>query len=226
MRRPVISTQPTSHSFDKEEKIKPQVVQCSTGTGVECKESDVDDKSLITGRAFSASDHEGDMQEKKDESYSDENLSACSMRGEPEVDKSLITQCAFSASNHEGDMQEKESYSDQNRSACSMCGLSTKKRCTGCEAVFYCTEECQKEHWGDHKPLCNAIKVLSVRQDRMTEDRCVFGHLDPKEERNLIGLVGRRCTVQCNIGGVESEALWDTGAEVSLVSEQCYQVMH
>ena len=102
---------------------------------------------------------------------------------------------------------------------CSKCQKPTTKKCTGCEAVYYCNEICQKRHWKEHSVLCHAIKVLSARQDEMITERCMIKHLRT-EERKLVQLVGRRCTVQCQLHGVDATALWDTGAEVSLVSKE------
>ena len=33
----------------------------------------------------------------------------------------------------------------------------------------------------------------------------------------MIRLVGRKCTVKCLLNGVETEALWDTGAQVPII---------
>ena len=43
-------------------------------------------------------------------------------------------------------------------------------------------------------------------------------HLTPKEHKRLINLVGRRCTVKAKLNGKTVEVLWDTGAQVSIVS--------
>ena len=32
-------------------------------------------------------------------------------------------------------------------------------RCSRCKTIFYCTEECQKEHWGEHKIKCKRSSV-------------------------------------------------------------------
>ena len=44
-------------------------------------------------------------------------------------------------------------------------------------------------------------------------------NLTPKEEIKLIKLVGQKCIVNCYLDGVESKVLWDTGAEVALISQ-------
>lgn len=39
---------------------------------------------------------------------------------------------------------------------CGGCGAvgAWKARCSACKSVRYCTSECQRSHWGVHKPLC------------------------------------------------------------------------
>ena len=41
-------------------------------------------------------------------------------------------------------------------------------------------------------------------------------HLLPQEHAQVVGLVGRKCTVKCVLNGFETDALWDTGAQVSI----------
>ena len=45
-----------------------------------------------------------------------------------------------------------------------------------------------------------------------------ISHLTPKEHDKLINLVGRRCTVSAKLNGKTIQVLWDTGAQVSIVS--------
>ena len=35
-------------------------------------------------------------------------------------------------------------------------------RCSKCKSVYYCTKECQKDHWKIHKAECNSPPVISV----------------------------------------------------------------
>lgn len=44
-------------------------------------------------------------------------------------------------------------------------------------------------------------------------------HLTPKQHNAVIKLVGKKCIVKCYFNGKEVEALWDTGAQVSIISE-------
>ena len=42
------------------------------------------------------------------------------------------------------------------------CGKSAPYRCTRCREVWYCSRECQKSHWGEHKPSCDAHLKINV----------------------------------------------------------------
>uniref|UniRef100_A0A8C5PSX6 ribonuclease H n=1 Tax=Leptobrachium leishanense TaxID=445787 RepID=A0A8C5PSX6_9ANUR len=44
-------------------------------------------------------------------------------------------------------------------------------------------------------------------------------YLSPQRQAKLIALVGRRCLVRCRLDEVTIEALWDTGAQASLVND-------
>ena len=52
-----------------------------------------------------------------------------------------------------------------------------------------------------------------------------MNHLAPKQHTKITNLVGNRCTVNCQLGGKTAQALWDTEAQVSLVSKQFLQEM-
>ena len=94
-------------------------------------------------------------------------------------------------------------------------------RCTCCKLVGYCNKICQRAHWSQHKTLCNAIKKEIHNKNETVHDNRSEGfmsHLTPKEHERLINLVGRRYTVSAKLNGKTVEVLWDTGAQVSIVS--------
>ena len=107
---------------------------------------------------------------------------------------------------------------------CNGCGRwfdkeKVAKVCSGCQIVSYCNEQCQKKHWGKHKILCRAINFLCKQEDEKCRQRCEFeSHLDSEQQHELVDLIGKRCIVNCRIGGVKVKSLWDTGSQVSLVS--------
>ena len=44
-------------------------------------------------------------------------------------------------------------------------------------------------------------------------------HLTFKQHAKVVGLVGKRCLVNCQFNGKPVKALWDTGSQVSVISE-------
>ena len=71
-----------------------------------------------------------------------------------------------------------------------------------------------------HKQLCSAIKYLSNQEERDTSDSGMYvSHLTPNQHAKVAKLVGKRCMVQCVMNNVQTQALWDTGAQVSIVSK-------
>ena len=46
--------------------------------------------------------------------------------------------------------------------ACDGCGKTALRMllCSRCHAVFYCNKGCQRAHWKEHKPKCNAAKAV------------------------------------------------------------------
>jgi len=41
---------------------------------------------------------------------------------------------------------------------CNVCGSKSKTKCSACLQVFYCTKECQKKDWPNHKSICATLK--------------------------------------------------------------------
>ena len=46
--------------------------------------------------------------------------------------------------------------------ACAGCGKTALRMllCSRCHAVFYCNKGCQRAHWKEHKPKCNAANAV------------------------------------------------------------------
>ena len=77
--------------------------------------------------------------------------------------------------------------------------------------------------WGrEHKVLCSALHTLP-QNSKTQAPNCFISHLTPKQALTIEYVVGKRCIVNCHFDGKEAEALWDTGAQVSIVSEHFLQ---
>ena len=94
------------------------------------------------------------------------------------------------------------------------------RQCSKCNFFQYCSKVCQEKHWGEHKSLCKDLSHLNEQNiiNREVNKGTYVCHLSPKEGETVARLVGKKCTVKCFLNGVESTALWDTGAQVSIVS--------
>ena len=97
--------------------------------------------------------------------------------------------------------------------------------CGGCKATRYCKKSCQIKDWQNHKATCLAIQKLSdnVYENELGkgdgEDKQAFvSHLTPKDQVKVSKLVGRKYLINCKLNGVELSALFDTGAQVSIIS--------
>ena len=44
-------------------------------------------------------------------------------------------------------------------------------------------------------------------------------HLSPKDHAKISALVGNKCMIDCNLNGIKTKALWDTGSQVSVISK-------
>ena len=100
--------------------------------------------------------------------------------------------------------------------------METFLRCSDCKTVFYCSKQCQKKKWSDHKIVCSAIKTL-LTEKRSTEKigGGIFEtKLGPKERNKIVKLIGRQSDVEITLGDVKTTALYDTGAQTSLISSR------
>ena len=101
------------------------------------------------------------------------------------------------------------------------------KECSSCHSVRYCSQQCQKNHWNEHKLLCSAINYLENKHSIQNstnidnhKDGFYTAHLTPRQQVSVINLMGKRCMVNCLLNTVKTSALWDTGAQVSIVSRK------
>lgn len=46
-----------------------------------------------------------------------------------------------------------------------ICGNKTSSHCGNCKIQKYCSKECQKNHWKEHKFLCNDIHHTNINSD-------------------------------------------------------------
>ena len=97
------------------------------------------------------------------------------------------------------------------------------KRCKECWSGCYCSRECREAHSGEHKKLCEYIQELEeIEKNKRVLSVREANQIQRKLQNKLIKLVGERPTINCSLGDEQMvrycQALWDTGAMVSLVS--------
>ena len=99
------------------------------------------------------------------------------------------------------------------------------QQCAACKIVNYCSRTCQKKHWREHEVTCRAMQGLfgggNPKEKGLgdtLDDAVYVSHLTPKQQNEMAKLMGRRCTVKCQLDGKTEEVLWDTGAQVSIIS--------
>ena len=83
---------------------------------------------------------------------------------------------------------------------------------------------------GNPPPLEDDDKQIHVKdelagQDEKPKEQTKETMSKAKEHAKLVQLVGQKCTVTCLLDGVLTEALWDTGAQVSILSH-CWVKQH
>lgn len=79
-----------------------------------------------------------------------------------------------------------------------------------------------------HKLLCERIKQLEEMESsesepwRSAEEEGAIhvSHLSTQRQTKLLSLIGNKCMVDCSFNGVTTQAIWDTGSQVSMISEK------
>lgn len=49
-------------------------------------------------------------------------------------------------------------YLGENNRPCINCGVTTEYRCARCQDAFFCSRECQRQDWRDHRTLCRTTR--------------------------------------------------------------------
>ena len=87
--------------------------------------------------------------------------------------------------------------------------------------MYYCGKRCQIRHWKDHKVLCGAIKSLAVSVEETKTVKTAFvSHITPQKHSKIIKLVGEKCLVECLLNDNKEHVLWDSGSQISILSQQ------
>ena len=69
--------------------------------------------------------------------------------------------------------------------------------------------------------LCKSIRTLTDEEKFQTDQMCHYeSHLSPAQKNKLVKLVGEKCNINCTINNVNSEVLWDTGSQVSMIGKE------
>ncbi|CAB4038892.1 Retrovirus-related Pol poly from transposon [Paramuricea clavata] len=99
--------------------------------------------------------------------------------------------------------------------------------CKQCKAVYYCDRECQRKHWHDHKATCVALQSINHKDMKDNADLEFFAtHLTPSQQNKLVQIIGRKYIVLGKLDNKEVNVLWDTGAQVSMVSKRFLRQSH
>ena len=104
---------------------------------------------------------------------------------------------------------------------CQTRNVNMLKTCGRCEVVKYCSKMCQRRHYRSHKKICDAIFHLSNRQKKEVVKRGQYqANLTPREQKTLIGLIGKQNVVKLYRNDKPVDILWVTGANISIISKE------
>ena len=65
---------------------------------------------------------------------------------------------------------ESELEEHQHRCLAEGCEYIGFHRCTGCRQLYYCSQECQRAHWPQHKSTCQTIRRIKDFQKQRLEN--------------------------------------------------------
>ena len=73
------------------------------------------------------------------------------------------------------------------------------ERCSQCQVVLYCSRRCEKEQWPNLENICQAIKVLTQRENSKSAETAFVSHLTPTQHGKMFNLVGVLTQAQLSI---------------------------
>ncbi len=111
---------------------------------------------------------------------------------------------------------------------CNNCGNTKKKlfqginkqrvfRCNGCKLVSYADTLTTQ----DQRFVFSMENHLNNKQK--TDCNQFLSTISPKDYSKLVSIVGEKCLISCLLNGNKTQILWDTGAQVSLITENHLQ---
>ncbi|KAK2958696.1 putative zinc finger MYND domain protein [Blattamonas nauphoetae] len=79
------------------------------------------------------------------------------------------------------------------KAKCAKCGRPADKRCSQCKSVFYCSADCQRNHWSTHKYSCKKVEPTKQSQQQAsmtastsqqnTQKKVVIEEIDDEQEK-------------------------------------------
>ena len=95
------------------------------------------------------------------------------------------------------------------------------KTCGKCGVVKYCSKVCQRRHYQSHKKICDTIFHLSNQKKKKVVKMSQYqANLTPKEQKTLIGLIGKQNVVKLYMNDKPVDILRDTGANIIIISKE------
>ena len=119
---------------------------------------------------------------------------------------------------------EKSSTNNKENKCCRVCTkvCDEVKRCHLCKSGCYCSRECRKQDESAHEEICGYIREL----EKIEGQKLVYSVREQQQVKvkaRLVRLVGEKPVLNCTLSKELTEALWDTGAMVSMVSSKWLQ---
>ena len=103
------------------------------------------------------------------------------------------------------------------------------RKCKDCKSGCYCSKACRDSHVSckSHQIICESIQQLEEleKSKRVLSVRAA-SQVSPEIRRRLVSLVGEKPLVSCRLNGKGCDALWDTGAMVSMVCKAWLEIFH